>query len=134
LKKTSSLANLIAVALLGVVLAYWSWVWLAPAAAARAPAAADASGSGSSAAGLFGSAKQGSGAATAGSIRLVGVVAASGTRRGHAVLRLDAKKTVAVPQGEEVEPGLRLVEIHVDHVVLERDGARETLAWPDKGK
>ena len=121
-----------AVALLGVVLAYWSWVWLAPAAAARAPAAADASGGASSAAGLFGSAKQGSGAAAAGSIRLMGVVAASGTRRGHAVLRLDAKKTVAVLQGEEVEPGLRLVEIHVDHIVLERDGARETLAWPDK--
>ena len=132
MKKTSSLANLIAVGLLGVVLAYWSWVWLAPAAAARAPAAADASGSASSAPGLFGSAKQGSGAAAAGSIRLMGVVAASGTRRGHAVLRLDAKKTVAVLQGEEVEPGLRLVEIHVDHIVLERDGARETLAWPEK--
>ena len=72
------------------------------------------------------------GAAAAGSIRLMGVVAASGERPGHAVLRLDAKKTVAVLQGEDVEPGLRLAEVHVDHVVLERNGARETLAWPEK--
>jgi general secretion pathway protein C len=62
----------------------------------------------------------------------MGVVAASGERRGYAVLRVDAKKTVAVPQGEDVEPGLRLVEVQVDHIVLERNGARETLAWPEK--
>jgi type II secretory pathway component PulC len=64
----------------------------------------------------------------------MGVVAASGARRGHAVLRMDARKTVVVLQGEEVEPGLRLVELHVDRVVLERNGARETLAWPEKTK
>jgi len=116
-----------------VVLAYWTWVWLAPAAAARAPAAPAAAGSPASARGLFGSAKQGSVlAAPPGSIRLMGVVAASGERRGYAVLRVDAKKTVAVPQGEDVEPGLRLVEVQVDHIVLERNGARETLAWPEK--
>jgi general secretion pathway protein C len=132
LNKTASAASFAALALLGAVLAYWSWVWLAPAAAARAPAAPETAGGAASATGLFGAAKQGPGAAAAGPIRLMGVVAASGGRRGHAVLRLDAKKTVAVPQGEEVEPGLRLVEIHADRVVLERDGARETLAWPDK--
>ena len=64
----------------------------------------------------------------------MGVVAASGERRGQAVLRLDAKKTVAVLQGEDVEPGLRLVEVHVDHIVLERAGVREILAWPEKSK
>ncbi len=62
----------------------------------------------------------------------MGVVAASGGRRGHAVLRLDPNKTVAVLQGEEIEPGLRLAEVHVDHIVVERNGARETLAWPQK--
>ena len=123
-----------ALALLGVVLAYWGWALFAPPAAPRAPAAVEIAGRTSSAGGLFGSVKQGSGAAAAssGAIRLVGVVAASGLRRGHAVLRLDAKKTVAVLQGEDVEPGLRLAEVHADHVVLERDGARETLAWPEK--
>ena len=132
LKKTASVANFAALALLGVVLAYWTWMWLAPAAAARAPAAPDSARSAASAAGLFGNAKQGPGAAAPGSIRLVGVVAASGERRGHALLRLYAKKTVAVLQGEDIEPGLRLAEVHADHVVLERDGVRETLAWPEK--
>jgi general secretion pathway protein C len=130
LKKAASLATLAALALLGLVLAYWSWASLAPPAAARAPAAVDLPAKSSSAGGLFGGVKQG--AAASGTVRLMGVVAASGGRRGHAVLRLDAKKTVAVLQGEDVEPGLRLAEVHVDHIVLERNGARETLAWPEK--
>jgi general secretion pathway protein C len=134
LKKAASLATLAALALLGVVLAYWSWAWFAPPAARRAPAAIEPAGNALSAGGLFGSGKQGPGAVSAASsaVRLMGVVAASGGRRGHAVLRLDAKKTVAVLQGEDVEPGLRLAEVHVDHIILERNGARETLAWPEK--
>jgi general secretion pathway protein C len=130
LKKVASLATFAALALLGVVLAYWSWAWLAPPAAARAPAAFETTSKALSAGGLFGGAKQG--AASSSAVRLMGLVAASGDRRGHAVLRLDAKKIVAVLQGEEVEPGLRLAEVHVDHVILERNGARETLAWPEK--
>jgi len=133
LKKAASLATLAALALLGVVLAYWSWAWLAPPAAPRAPAAVETAGRTSSAGGLFGTAKEGQGSAAASSaVRLMGIVAASDGRRGHAVLRLDAKKTVAVLQGEDVEPGLRLAEVHADHIVLERNGARETLAWPEK--
>ena len=121
-----------ALALLGAVLAYWTWAWLAPPPAPRAPAAVEIVRNASSAGGLFGSVRQGARPAASSAVRLMGVVAASGGRRGHAVLRLDAKKTVAVLQGEEVEPGLRLAEVHVDHIVLERNGARETLAWPEK--
>ena len=134
MNKTASLATVPALALLGVVLAYWSWAWLAPPPAPRAPAAVEIAGRTSSAGGLFGAMKERSGAAAAasGAIRLMGVVAASGERRGQAVLRLDAKKTVAVLQGDDIEPGLRLAEVHVDHIVLERNGARETLAWPEK--
>ena len=51
---------------------------------------------------------------------------------GYAVLRLDGREILAVPQGEDVEPGLRLAEVHADRVVLERNGVRETLAWPQK--
>jgi len=130
LKKAGSIATLAAASLLGVVLAYWSWAWLAPAAAARAPAIPDAARQTSSAEGLFGTAKASSSAST---VRLTGVVAASEGRLGHAVLRLDGKKTVAVLQGQDIEPGLRLAEVHADRIVLERNGARETLAWPDKG-
>jgi general secretion pathway protein C len=134
LKKAASLANFAALALLGAVLAYWTWAWLAPRPAPRAPAAVETASNASSAGGLFGNVRQGPGAAAAasGEVRLMGLVAESGGRRGHAVLRLDAKKTVAVLQGEDVEPGLRLAEVHVDHIILERNGARETLAWPEK--
>jgi len=126
-------ATFAACALLGVTLAYCGWVWLAPAAVARAPALAGSAGA-SSASGLFRSAKEGPGAAAASNaVRLTGVLATSeGNRLGHAVLRLDDKKTVAVVQGEEIAPGLRLAEVHADHVVVERNGVRETLAWPDK--
>jgi general secretion pathway protein C len=50
------------------------------------------------------------------------------------VLRLDAKQTVAVREGEGVEPGVRLAEVHADRVVLERNGIRETLALPERHK
>lgn len=130
MNKAGFLATLAAASLLGVVLAYWSWAWLAPAPAARAPAIAHAAPPTSSAQGLFGIAKP---ASSASAVRLTGVVAASEGRRGHAVLRLDGKKTVAVLQGEDIEPGLRLAEVHADRIVLERNGARETLAWPEKG-
>jgi general secretion pathway protein C len=128
--KAGFLATLAAASLLGVVLAYWSWAFLAPSPAPRAPAAETAAPA-SSAHGLFGNARQ---VQSAGAIRLSGVVAASGGRPGHAVLRMDGKKTISVLQGEDVEPGLRLAEVHADHIVLERNGARETLAWPEKGK
>lgn len=137
-----SLLTFAALALLGLILAYWTWAWLASRPEPRAQAAMQTDGRGAaSAAGptqaalaLFGDAQRDriGAAPAANALRLLGVVAASGTRPGYAVLRLDAKKTVAVLQGAEVEPGLRLVEVHVDHIVLERNGARETLAWPEK--
>ena len=132
MNKVAFLATLAAASLLGVVAAYWSWAFLAPAPAPRAPPLADSAGSSSSARGLFGIVKDGAAAAASSAVRLTGVVAASDGRRGHAVLRLDGKRTVAVLQGEDVEPGLRLAEVHADRIVLERDGARETLAWPKK--
>ncbi len=133
MKNAASLATLAALALLGAVLAYWTWAWLAPPPAPRAPAVVEPAGRTSSASALFGRLKAGSSAAAAsGALRLLGVVAATGGERGYAVLRLDAKRTLAVPQGEDVEPGLRLAEVHADHVILDRNGARETLAWPEK--
>ena len=65
-------------------------------------------------------------------IKLLGVVAASAGRRGYAVLQLEAKQILAVHEGEDVTPGLRLAEVRPDHVILERGGMRETLAFPEK--
>lgn len=134
LQKAGHLATLAALALLGAVLAYWSWAWLAPPSAPRAPAAAQPAGHAAAAGSLFGTPAQGAGLGSAGSgaVRLMGVVAAAGEQRGQAVLRLDGRQSVAVLQGDEVAPGLRLAEVHVDHIVLERNGVRETLAWPGK--
>lgn len=132
-----ALATFAALALLGLVLAYWTWVWFAPRPEPRAPAAQVDGGAlepARDAYALFGGARRGgSGAApAAGTVTLLGIVAATGNRPGYAVLRIDGKQTIAVTQGADAEPGLRLAEIHVDHVVLERSGARESLAWPQK--
>lgn len=126
------LLTLCSIALLGVVLAYWTWVWFAPAAEPRArPAAAKSGGMGPASA-MFGVAprKQETAAPTGIAIRLIGVVAASAGRSGYAVMQLDAKRILAVPEGAEVDLGVRLAEVHPDHVILDRGGARETLAWP----
>lgn len=130
--KNPFLANFAATALLGALLAYWSWVWFGPAPAARAPAVFAAGGKAHVADALFGTAPQGT--AGSGAVRLMGVVAASAERRGHAVLQLDGKQTVAILQGEDIGPGLRLAEVHADHVVLVRNGTRESLAWPQAGR
>ena len=127
-----SLVTLAALALLGVVLAYWTWVWLAPRPEPRAQATAEPGGRIESAYGLFGSAQRNAAAPTGIAIKLLGVVAASGGRRGHAVVQIDARQTIVVREGEDIAPGIRLAEVHTDHVILERNGARETLAWPEK--
>jgi general secretion pathway protein C len=134
----ASLATFAAIALLGVVLAYWTWVWFAPRAEARAQAAVQAAGPATgptqAAYGLFGTAQAGAAGATAGAIGLLGVVAAPANGSGYAVLRLDAKQTVAVREGGEIEPGVRLAEVHADHIVMERAGVRETLALPKQSR
>lgn len=133
-----SLATFAALALLGLVLAYWTWAWLAPRPEPLAQAAMQTGGRMEAAYGLFGNVQRAQNiAAPAGiAVSLLGVVAASGGRSGnqsgYAVLRLDAKHTVAVHEGGAIEPGVRLAEVHADHVVLERSGVRETLAWPEK--
>lgn len=135
-----SLVTFAALALLGLVLAYWTWAWLAPRPEPRALAAVQSGGRMEAAYALFGKAQRDrNGAAPTGiAVRLLGVVAAQGsgssTQSSYAVLRLDAKQLVAVREGGEIEPGVRLVEVHADHVVLERGGVRETLAWPEQDK
>ena len=134
-----SLVTFAALALLGLVLAYWTWAWLAPRPEPRAQSAVTG-GRAEVAYGLFGNSQRDNGggregAATTGvAVGLLGIVAASGSQPSYAVLRLDAKQTVAVREGGEIEPGIRLAEVHADHVVLERSGVRETLAWPKPGK
>ena len=129
-----SLLTLASVALLGVVLAYWTWVWFAPSAEPRAAAAPMQSAGVAPASEIFGVAQrqQTAAAPTGIAIRLLGVVAATGSQPGYAVVQLDAKRILAVPEGKEIDPGLRLAEVHPDHVILERRGVRERLEWPKR--
>lgn len=124
----------VAVTLLGVILAYWAWAWFAPRAEPQIEASAVQSGSVASAAGIFGIVprNQESATPTGIAIKLLGVVAASGGRRGYAVVQLEAKQILAVHEGEDIAPGIRLAEVHEGHVILERNGLRESLALPEK--
>ena len=128
-----ALVTVAALALLGFVAAYWGWAWLAPRPEPRAQVAAD-KGGGTSAGLLFGVAQlDRSGAAPTGSaIRLLGIVAATPGHRGYAVVQLETKEILAVSEGEDITPGIRLAEVGIDHVILERGAVRETLAWPEK--
>jgi general secretion pathway protein C len=125
---------LLAVALLGAVLAYWTWAWFAPRPEPRTEATAAQTGSVASAGAVFGNVprNQGVAAPTGIAIKLLGVVAASGGRRGYAVVQIEGKQILAVHEGEDVAPGIGLAEVLADHVILTRSGVRETLAWPEK--
>ena len=129
-----SSVSLLAVILLGVVLAYWTWAWFAPRPEPLLEPAAAQSGNLSSTATIFGSAprKQQAAAPTPIAIRLLGVVAASGGRRGYAVMQLESKEILAVHERGEITPGLVLAEVHPEHVILERGGVREKLEWPQR--
>jgi len=127
-----TLLTLGAVAVFGLVLAYWTWIWFAPRVEPRGEPVAVATGSLASAGIVFGRLERNrnTAAPTGIAIKLLGVVAASGGRRGYAIVQLEAKQILAVHEGEDVTPGLRLAEVHPDHVILERGGVRETLTWP----
>jgi general secretion pathway protein C len=126
--------TLVAVALLGAVLAYWTWAWFAPRAEPRVETSAVQSASVASAGAIFGTVPRAQAAAapTGIAIKLLGVVAATGGRRGYAVMQLEGKRILAVHEGEDAAPGIRLAEVHADHVILERNGLRETLALPER--
>jgi len=132
-----SLVTLMSLVLMSVMLAYWSWMWFAP--ATESPAMLHSNARMENAYSLFGSTpKNQSGVALTGTlqtgmaIRLLGIVAGSNGHHGYAVVQVDAKDIHATQEGEEIAPGIRLTEVSTDHLVLERNGIRESLAWPEK--
>lgn len=107
-------------ALLGVMLAKWTWVLFAPGSPAMPVAAWEAS---DDAGRLFGTARvQEAPSAPMGNIRLIGVFAHR--TKGFAVMQIDEKQ-IGVALGEEVKPGIRLMETYSDHVMLEQAGMRQ---------
>ena len=125
-----------AAALFALVAAYWTWQWLAPRSASRAPAAPSEIRHVTSASGLFGTAalEAGSAASAGIEIRLLGIMAATAGRNGYAVLRIEPRQIITVQEGRDIVPGIQLAAVGIDHVILERDGIRQTLSWPTTSK
>ncbi|MBI3529667.1 MAG: general secretion pathway protein [Betaproteobacteria bacterium] len=129
-----AVVTIAALALLGLVGGYWTWQWLAPRPEPHVQARAEPSGQIASALELFGSIQRdGNAPAPTGiAIRLLGVVAAMEGRDGYAIVVLDGRQIVATREGQDIAPGIRLAEVATNHVVLDRNGVREALAWPEK--
>jgi general secretion pathway protein C len=108
-------------------LAHWTWVFLAPPASAPprdapASAAVDLAAIGK----LFGaSAPSGAAATTVDGLVLKGVVAPTPGVAASAIFAPPAGRDVSVFIGGEVRPGVTLVEVDPDHVIVSRSGVRE---------
>ncbi len=60
-------------------------------------------------------------------LKLIGVFAPDTERPGFAVFKTDAQHQVGVVVGATVAPGVKLMEVHADRVVLESGGVRHNL-------
>ena len=58
-------------------------------------------------------------------VKLVGVFAPNSGHSGFAVLKLDEQHQVGAVVGGSVASGVKLLEVHADHVVLESSGVRQ---------
>ncbi len=121
-----------ALSALGLVLAYWTWAWWAPAPLPQATVTVGSADSLAAAGNLFGRRPDGARAEppTGLAVKLLGVMAATPEGSGYALLRLDAKETRLVRAGGYLAPGIRLEKVLPEQVILQRNGSRETLAWP----
>lgn len=103
-----------------LLLAKHVWVLFAPAEQAI-PATAITTGP-AQAEQMFGVVSTTTSATSLNGIRPIGIFAHS--KRGFAVMMTESGQ-VGVGMGEQVVPGVRLVETHADHVILERNGVRQ---------
>lgn len=131
---TVMLVTLVALAAFALVAAYWTWQWLAPEPSPPGQAPIEGAAHGLSVGDLFGkpAPQQSSAVAATGAISLLGIVSSTEGRSGYAVLRIEPGEILAVREGDEVAPAIRLRQVSADHVILERSGTRETLVWPKK--
>lgn len=129
-------SKLAALGVLGLVLAYWSWAWLAPVPLAPAVDASAPPGRLAAAGRLFGHDESAAGTTvpTGLAVKLLGIIASQPQGSGYALLQLDAKPTRVIRVGAELAPGIRVERVLPQRVILQRNGTRETLAWPHSGQ
>lgn len=122
---TAFMSRVLAVLVIGALLARWIWVVFAPHSASVLPAAQPVAGL--PAERLFGIAAASSvsgitAQAALPNVRLLGVFAGS---PGFAILELDGKRQVGLATGQEIARGVKLAEVAIEHVVIERGGVRQ---------
>jgi len=66
-------------------------------------------------------------------LTLVGTLAVSDATAGLAILGPSATDAHVFATGSDVVPGVRLVEVYADHVLIDRGGIRESLNLPHAG-
>lgn len=130
--RTSLIGTLLVVALVLLFawqLAYWTWVFVAPPRKAAAEAPATASVDLAAIARLFGAAPPaGSAPASAtGGLRLKGVVAPTPGVAASAIFSTGTGRDISVFLDGEVQPGVKLAEVHPDHVIVARAGVPERI-------
>ena len=113
------------VLVLAYQLAYWTWVFVAPAPVA-APAPAQQSVDLAAVARLFGADAPSTGASGS-AWKLKGVIAPTPGTEASAIFSKGSGRDLAVYIDNEVEPGLKLVEVHPDHAIVSRAGARSRI-------
>ena len=121
--------RVLAVLVIGTLLAKWTWVLFAPRSAQVLPAMLPSTGF--QAEHLFGSAAVSAVTVQAAlpNVRLVGVFAGT---PGFAVLELDGKRQLGLATGHEIVAGAKLVEVAIDYVVIERGGVRQQIQLEGK--
>ena len=124
--KSSALGNLVVVALVLLAAwqaAYWTWVFVAPAIVA-APNAAQPTVDLAAVARLFGASAPSQAQRGAAGLKLKGVIAPTPGTEASAIFSIGTGRDIAVYIDGEIEPGLRLAEVHPDHVIVARAGVR----------
>jgi len=108
-------------------LAHWTWVFIAPPQVAATPAA-DGGVDMAAIAKLFGAAPPSSATvASSSGLRLKGVVAPDGGPIASAIFSTGSGRDIAVFVDREITPGLKLLEVKPDHVIVARNGTRERI-------
>ena len=128
-RKNGVIGTLAIVALtlvLAFQLAHWTWVFIAPPEVAATPQP-DAGVDMAAIAKLFGAAPPSSGVASTSGLRLKGVVAPDGGPIASAIFSTGSGKDIAVFVEREITPGVTLLEVKPDHVIVSRAGARERI-------
>ena len=107
-------------------LAHWTWVFVAPPEIAKTPDA-DAGVDMAAIAKLFGASLPASTNASTAGLRLKGVVAPDEGPIASAIFSTGGGKDVAVFVDREITPGVKLVEVKADHVIVSRNGVNERI-------